>query len=253
MKVAIVGAGPAGIAAAEVLVAHRVAVTLIDEGREAGGQIYRRPRSGLRLDLDALLGAEAENYRDFHARVDWLRDRIDYRPQIRLERQIYSGMRIAADAVKSASHPHHFMAVTKQGHSAIAATSGNADCHVILRGGLTPNYDAASVDAAAAELTRNGVAPRLMIDASHANSGKKAENQPLVVADIARQIGGGERRIIGVMIESHLVEGRQDLETGKALRFGQSITDGCLGWDDSRAVLEALAEAVRRRRAGVPA
>ena len=161
-------------------------------------------------------------------------------------------VRIAADAVKSASHPHHFMAVTKQGHSAIVATSGNADCHVILRGGSTPNYDAASVEAAAVELTRSGVAPRLMIDASHANSGKKAENQPLVVADIARQIGGGERRIIGVMIESNLVAGRQDVSPDTALTYGQSITDGCIDWATTVSALDALADAIAaRRKSGV--
>ncbi|HKS18787.1 MAG TPA: 3-deoxy-7-phosphoheptulonate synthase [Bradyrhizobium sp.] len=157
-------------------------------------------------------------------------------------------VRIAADAVKSASHPHHFMAVTKQGHSAIATTSGNDDCHVILRGGLKPNYAPASVDAAAAELARTGVAPRLMIDASHANSAKKAENQPLVVADIARQISSGERRIMGVMIESNLVAGRQDVQPGTVLTYGQSITDGCIDWATTVSALDVLADAVAARR-----
>ena len=124
-------------------------------------------------------------------------------------------VRIAAEAVKSASHPHHFMAVTKGGRSAIAATTGNDDCHIILRGGSKPNYDAASVEAASAELARAGVDPRIMIDASHANSSKKPENQPLVAADIASQISGGEQRIVGVMIESNLVAGRQDVVPGK--------------------------------------
>ena len=155
---------------------------------------------------------------------------------------------IAADAVKSASHPHHFMAVTKRGRSAIAATHGNDDCHIILRGGGRPNYDRTSVDAAAAELARAGVAPRIMIDASHANSGKKPENQPLVVADIARQISAGEPRIMGVMIESHLKAGRQDLLPGRDLVYGQSITDACIGWEDSVPLLDSLAEAVRKRR-----
>src|SRR6201996_6686961 len=123
-------------------------------------------------------------------------------------------VRIAAEAVKSASHPHHFMAVTKGGRSAIAATSGNEDCHVILLGGRAPNYDAASVDAAATELQRAGIPPRLMIDASHSNSGKKPENQPKVLADIASQLSAGEQRIIGVMVESHLVAGRQDVVPG---------------------------------------
>ena len=157
-------------------------------------------------------------------------------------------MRIAADAVKSASHPHHFMAVTKGGRSAIAATSGNEDCHVILRGGRTPNYDAASVDAAATELGRAGVVPRLMIDTSHANSSKKPENQPQVAADIARQVAAGEQRIVGVMIESNLVAGRQDVVPGTPLTYGQSITDGCIGWDTTVDVLKQLADAVEIRR-----
>jgi len=157
-------------------------------------------------------------------------------------------VRIAADAVKSASHPHHFMAVTKGGRSAIAATSGNEDCHVILRGGSKPNYDAASVDAAAAELARAGVSQRMMIDSSHANSSKKPENQPLVIADIARQMAAGEQRIIGVMIESNLVAGRQDVQPGVALTYGQSITDGCIDWDTTVAALDRLADAVVTRR-----
>ncbi len=157
-------------------------------------------------------------------------------------------VRIAAEAVKSASHPHHFMAVTKRGHSAIAATSGNEDCHVILRGGKKPNYDAASVEAAAAELARAGVGPRMMVDASHANSGKKPENQPQVVADIARQVAGGEARIMGVMIESNLVAGRQDVVPGVAPTYGQSITDGCIDWDTTVEALALLADAVAARR-----
>ncbi len=157
-------------------------------------------------------------------------------------------VRIAADAVQSASHPHHFMAVTKGGRSAIAATTGNEDCHVILRGGRKPNYDAASVEAAAAELSQAGVAARVMIDASHANSGKKPEKQPQVIADIALQIEGGERRIMGAMIESHLVAGRQDVVAGVELLYGQSITDGCIDWSTTEQVLNRLAEAVAVRR-----
>nr|WP_283812777.1 3-deoxy-7-phosphoheptulonate synthase [Bradyrhizobium tropiciagri] len=157
-------------------------------------------------------------------------------------------VRIAADAVRSASHPHHFMAVTKGGRSAIAATSGNEDCHVILRGGRAPNFDAASVDAAAAELGRAGVAARLMIDTSHANSSKKPENQPAVAADIAGQLANGEQRIAGMMIESNLVAGRQDVVPGKPLTYGQSITDGCIGWDATVEVLHRLADAVDARR-----
>ncbi len=157
-------------------------------------------------------------------------------------------VKIAADAVNAASHPHHFLAVTKEGRSAIAATTGNPDCHVILRGGKAPNYDAGSVEAASQVLAKAGLAPRLMIDASHANSLKNPENQPAVIDDIAAQIEAGETRIIGAMIESHLVAGRQDLVPGQPLAYGQSITDGCIGWDSSVAVLERLAAAVRRRR-----
>ena len=157
-------------------------------------------------------------------------------------------VRIAADAVKSALHPHHFMAVTKGGRSAIAATSGNEDCHIILRGGSRPNYDQASVAAAADELTRAGVAQRMMVDASHANSGKKPENQPKVIADIARRISDGEQRIIGLMIESNLVAGRQDVLPGTALTYGQSITDGCIDWQTTVPALHVLADAVAARR-----
>jgi len=156
-------------------------------------------------------------------------------------------VRIAADAVKSASHPHHFMAVTKGGRSAIAATAGNEDCHIILRGGSQPNYDAASVEAASADLAKAGVKPLIMIDTSHANSSKKPENQPLAVADIARQVSAGERRIIGVMIESHLLAGRQEVQAGKPLTYGQSITDGCIDWQTTVTALEQLADAVKTR------
>ncbi|MBD8873064.1 3-deoxy-7-phosphoheptulonate synthase [Rhodanobacter sp. DHB23] len=158
-------------------------------------------------------------------------------------------VKIAVDAVQAASHPHHFLAVTKQGQAAIAATRGNRDCHVILRGGKLPNYDAASVEAACGAIAKAGLPARVMIDASHANSSKKPENQPLVVADIAAQLEAGERRIVGAMVESHLVAGRQDLVDGQPLTYGQSITDGCIGWDESVRVLEQLAAAVRHRRA----
>ncbi|HVK50504.1 MAG TPA: 3-deoxy-7-phosphoheptulonate synthase [Pseudoxanthomonas sp.] len=157
-------------------------------------------------------------------------------------------IKIAADAVNAASHAHHFLAVTKEGRSAIAATTGNPDCHVILRGGKTPNYDAASVEATSQVLEKAGLPARVMIDASHANSLKDPENQPKVIDDIAAQIEAGESRIIGVMVESHLNAGRQDLVPGQALAYGQSITDGCIGWETSVAVLERLAEAVRARR-----
>jgi 3-deoxy-7-phosphoheptulonate synthase len=158
-------------------------------------------------------------------------------------------VRIALDAVASASQPHHFMAVTKSGRSAIAATTGNQDCHIILRGGKTTNYDAASVDAACALAEKSGLAPMVMLDASHANSSKKPENQPLVLADIGTQIAAGDRRIIGVMIESNLVAGRQDLVPGQDLTYGQSITDGCIDWDTTVKALEDLADAVTARRA----
>jgi 3-deoxy-7-phosphoheptulonate synthase len=157
-------------------------------------------------------------------------------------------VRIAADAVKSASSPHHFMAVTKAGRSAIAATIGNEGCHIILRGGSRPNYDSASVAAAAAELARAGVAQRMLVDASHANSSKRPENQPLVVSDIARQISDGEWRIVGAMIESNLVAGRQDILPGIALTYGQSVTDGCIDWSTTVAALDLLANAVVARR-----
>ena len=157
-------------------------------------------------------------------------------------------VKIAVDAIKAASQPHHFLSVTKGGHSAIVSTAGNEDCHVILRGGKAPNYDAESVNAACADIGKAGLAARLMIDASHANSQKKHENQIPVCADIGRQLAAGDERIIGVMVESHLVAGRQDLKEGCALTYGQSITDGCIGWDESVGVLEGLAESVKQRR-----
>ncbi len=157
-------------------------------------------------------------------------------------------VKIAIDAVQAAAHPHHFLSVTKAGHTAIVTTAGNGDCHVILRGGKEPNFDAASVAQAGATLEKAGLQANLMIDVSHANSHKKPENQPRVIEDVARQVEAGERRIMGVMVESHLVAGRQDVIEGHALVYGQSITDGCIGWDDSVAVLERLDQAVRQRR-----
>jgi len=157
-------------------------------------------------------------------------------------------IRIAIDAIRAAQAPHHFLSVTKGGHSAIVSTTGNEDCHVILRGGKTPNYDAASVDAAGRGLAEAGIPARLMIDFSHGNSSKKPEKQVDVGHDVARQISGGDDRIFGVMVESHLKAGRQDLVPGKSLAYGVSITDGCIGWDESRALLESLADAVRKRR-----
>ncbi|HUG72407.1 MAG TPA: 3-deoxy-7-phosphoheptulonate synthase, partial [Steroidobacteraceae bacterium] len=156
--------------------------------------------------------------------------------------------RIAIDAVQAAAHPHHFLAVTKDGKTAIAATKGNADCHVILRGGKTPNYDAASVAVVCEQLVAAGLAPRVMVDASHGNSSKKPENQPAVVADIAAQVAGGSTRISGVMVESHLKAGRQELVPGRQLEYGQSVTDGCVDWETSVKVLDSLARGVEARR-----
>jgi 3-deoxy-7-phosphoheptulonate synthase len=157
-------------------------------------------------------------------------------------------LRIAVDAVKASRHPHHFLGVTKLGHSAIVATLGNEDTHIILRGGKTPNYGAAGVNEAATELAAAGLAERVMIDFSHANSEKQFKRQLGVAHAVSAQIAEGDYRIFAVMVESHLKEGRQELVPGRPLVYGQSITDGCLGWEDSTRVLELLAEAVRRRR-----
>src|SRR5438477_6627574 len=157
-------------------------------------------------------------------------------------------LRIAVDAIRTSHHPHHFLSVTKEGHSAIVSTMGNEDCHVILRGGKQPNYDAASVDAACKELAAAGLAQRVMIDLSHSNSQKNYLRQLEVGHDVAGQIAGGDERIIGVMIESHLKSGRQDLLPGKELIYGQSITDACIGWEETVPLLERFAEAVRARR-----
>lgn len=157
-------------------------------------------------------------------------------------------VKIAVDAMKAASQPHHFLSVTKGGHSAIVSTTGNEDCHIILRGGKLPNYDAASVDAACTEIGRAGLDARLMIDASHANSEKKHDNQIPVCANVATQIAAGEQRIVGVMIESNLVAGRQDHVPGTPLEYGKSVTDACIGWEESLGVLETLAASVRQRR-----
>ena len=157
-------------------------------------------------------------------------------------------VKVAVDAVMAASQPHHFLAVTKEGRAAIATTTGNGDCHVVLRGGKTPNYDAAHIESASQVLAKSGLPARLMVDASHANSGKNPDNQPAVIEDIAMQMEAGETRIIGVMIESHLVAGQQNLVAGQPLVYGQSITDGCIGWEQTVTVLTRLAEAVRQRR-----
>ena len=157
-------------------------------------------------------------------------------------------VRIAVDAIKAASAPHHFLSVTKGGHSAIVHTAGNEDCHIILRGGKVPNYDAASVESTCRELAAAGLAAKLMIDCSHANSQRRHENQADVARDVAAQIAGGDDRIFGVMIESHLNPGRQDLVPGQPLQYGVSITDACIGWDATVELLQTLADAVRMRR-----
>lgn len=157
-------------------------------------------------------------------------------------------IQIAVDAIKSASNPHHFLSVTKQGHSAIFQTAGNNDCHIILRGGKHPNYDMFSVDDATNMLTKGGLASRIMIDASHANSRKIPARQVDVARDIATQVARGSRSIFGLMLESNLVEGRQDVVDGQALTYGQSITDACMNWQDTQILLEELAEAVAQRR-----
>jgi 3-deoxy-7-phosphoheptulonate synthase len=158
-------------------------------------------------------------------------------------------VRIAVDAILAARQKHHFLSVHKSGQVAIVETRGNDDCHVILRGGRAPNYDAASVEAACSELRSAGLAERLMVDFSHANSRKDYRLQVEVCEAVAAQIAAGDARLIGAMLESHLVAGRQDLVPGAALTFGQSVTDACLGWEESVGVLERLADAVRRRRA----
>ena len=157
-------------------------------------------------------------------------------------------VRVAVDAVRAAAAPHAFMGMTKTGQAAIYETVGNEDCHVILRGGKAPNYDAASVEAAAKELASAGLAPHVMIDFSHANSSKQFRRQVEVGADVAAQLAKGDERIVGVMVESHLAEGRQDLVPGAKLAYGVSITDACIGWEDTMKVLDGLAEGVRRRR-----
>jgi 3-deoxy-7-phosphoheptulonate synthase len=162
-------------------------------------------------------------------------------------------IRIAVDAIKAASARHHFISVTKSGHVAVFKTAGNEDCHVILRGGKTPNYDAQSIEAACRELAAAGLAQHLMVDLSHANSSKQYQRQVAVGEDVARQLAAGERRIVGVMVESHINPGRQDHLPGKPLQYGVSITDACLGWEDTLGLLDTLAEGVRKRRVALDA
>jgi 3-deoxy-7-phosphoheptulonate synthase len=166
-------------------------------------------------------------------------------------------LKIACDAIQAASQPHHFLSVHKNGQVAIVSTNGNGDCHVILRGGKTPNYDAASVAAACTALEAAQLPCRLMVDCSHANSSKQHQRQVDVAQDIATQVAGGSRCVFGVMVESHLQAGAQKFTPGQhdpaKLVYGQSITDACIGWDDSLTVLETLAGAVKARRQAAPA
>lgn len=158
-------------------------------------------------------------------------------------------VQIAIDAIVSAQNPHHFLSVTECGQIAIFSTEGNDDGHVILRGGKDgPNYSASHVQAAAAQLEKSGSRVNIMVDCSHANSRKQYQQQISVAENIARQVAMGESRLIGVMLESHLVEGRQDLRPDTPLRYGQSITDACISWRDTEAVMLQLAAAVRERR-----
>jgi 3-deoxy-7-phosphoheptulonate synthase len=161
-------------------------------------------------------------------------------------------IKIATDAIQAAARGHHFLSVHKNGQVAIVQTHGNQDCHVILRGGKAPNYDAAHVAAAVKELEAARLTPRLMVDCSHANSSKQHEKQLDVARDIAGQVEGGARSVFGVMIESHIEAGAQKFSPGKddarQLAYGQSITDACLGWSDSQQALEVLSQAVARAR-----
>jgi 3-deoxy-7-phosphoheptulonate synthase len=158
-------------------------------------------------------------------------------------------VQIAMDAIRAAMHPHQFLSVTKQGLAAIVVTRGNEACHVILRGGVRrPNYHAGDVEQTAKVLARAGLPTRIMVDCSHGNSGKDHTRQPAVARDLAAQIAEGSRHIFGVMIESHLLGGRQDVKPGHPLVYGQSITDACLAWDDTLPVLDDLAKSVRARR-----
>ncbi len=156
-------------------------------------------------------------------------------------------IKVAIDAIGAAMRPHHFLSLRKEGNSAIFSTRGNPDCHIILRGGKTPNYDRESVETAASALKAANLPERIMIDFSHANSKKQPKLQIDVARDVSQQISDGDNRIFGVMIESHLVEGRQDVEGGRQLVYGQSITDACLGWEDTEQLISGLAAASRIR------
>ena len=161
-------------------------------------------------------------------------------------------LRIAVDAIKAAESRHHFISITKAGHVGVFSTSGNEDTHVILRGGKSPNYDATSVEAACQELAAAGLRPQVMVDFSHANSNKEYQRQIEVGQNIAAQVAAGDIRIIGAMLESHLNAGRQDLVVGQPLAYATSITDACIGWEDTEPLLRMLAAAVRKRRLTMP-
>ncbi len=158
------------------------------------------------------------------------------------------GLQTAIDACLSASKPHHFMSLTKDGHSAIFSTAGNPDCHIILRGGKKPNYDTSSIREATASISKTDKQALFMIDCSHGNSGKNHVQQEAVCRDVIQQIAGGEQRIMGIMLESNLVAGRQNYHPDQELVYGQSITDACMGWENSKVLLQELAAAVRQRR-----
>ena len=157
-------------------------------------------------------------------------------------------LRIAVDAIKAAESRHHFISITKAGHVGVFGTSGNEDTHVILRGGKSPNYDAESIEAACDQLVSAGLRPQVMVDFSHANSSKQYQRQVEVGQNIADQVAGGDVRIIGVMVESHINPGRQDLVDGQPLAYATSITDACLGWEDTEPLLRGLADAINMRR-----
>ncbi|OUS26617.1 3-deoxy-7-phosphoheptulonate synthase [Thalassotalea sp. 42_200_T64] len=159
-------------------------------------------------------------------------------------------IKVAIDAIGAASAPHHFLSVTKLGHSAIVETKGNPDCHIILRGGKEPNYSKPHVDAISEQLASANLAAKIMVDFSHANSSKKFENQMLVCDDVCSQMSKGNQSIFGVMVESHLVEGRQDIVDNKIETYGQSITDACIGWQDTEVLLEKLSQASIKRMKG---
>jgi 3-deoxy-7-phosphoheptulonate synthase len=156
--------------------------------------------------------------------------------------------KVAVDAIGAAVRPHHFLSLRKEGNSGIFSTTGNPDCHIILRGGKEPNYDAENINKVSAELEKAGLPTKIMVDFSHANSSKQHEKQMDVSTDVCNQLATGENRIFGIMIESHLVAGRQDIVEGQELTYGQSITDACLGWEDTEILIEQLAKAVQKRR-----